>query len=209
MYFRLLHEAGSGRLSYLLADLAAGEAVLIDPRPADAPLLQAMLGEHQLRLRWLLRTHEHDALHPAGVAQADRAWHALGAPVVQHRVPEGGLIDVGDEVLRVLPTPGHTAHCLSFLWRDRLFCGGLLTVDTCPDQPRPADPEALWDSVNQQVFSLPDETLLFAGHARRGRAVSTVFEQRRWHPHFAGVSRDGFLARMAALPARTPAIATP
>lgn len=208
MYLRMLHEAGSGRLSYLLADLGAGEAVLIDPRPADVPLLQAMLAEHQLRLRWLLRTHEHDALHADGATQADDAWRALGAPVVQHRVPEGGLIDVGDEVLRVLATPGHTDHCLSFLWRDRLFCGGLLSVDSCPDQPRPTLPEALWDSVTRQVFTLPDETLLYAGHARRGRAVSTVFEQRRWHPHFAGASRDSFLARMAALPARAPATAT-
>jgi sulfur dioxygenase len=208
MYFRMLHEAGSGRMSYLLADLAVGEAVLVDPRPADVPLLQAMLGEHQLRLRWLLRTHEHDALQPQGQRAAAQALAALRAPCVQHRVPEPALLDFGHEVVRVLPTPGHTGHCLSFLWRDRLFCGGLLSVDTCPDQPRPADPEALWDSVTRQVFTLPDETLVFTGHARRGRAVSTVFEQRRWHPHFAGAGRDTFLARMAALPVRAPSTAT-
>lgn len=32
------------------------------------------------------------------------------------------------------------------------------------------------------------------------RAVSTVLEQRRWHPHFAGLTRDEFLAHMTALP---------
>jgi len=50
------------------------------------------------------------------------------------------------------------------------------------------------------VFTLPDEMLLFAGQERRARAVSTVLEQRRWHPFFAGLSRDEFLARVDALP---------
>jgi len=27
-----------------------------------------------------------------------------------------------------------------------------------------------------------------------------VLEQRRWHPYFAGLTRDEFLAQMAALP---------
>ena len=55
----------------------------------------------------------------------------------------------------------------------------------------------MWDSVTQRIFTLPDETLLFAGHERRARAVSTVLEQRRWHPQFAALTRDEFLAQMA------------
>lgn len=100
---------------------------------------------------------------------------------------------------RILPTPGHTPTCLSFAWRDRLFCGGLLAITACPHQSHPVAPEALWDSVTQRVFTLPDETLLFAGHEQRARAVSTVLEQRRWHPFFANLTRDEFLAHMAAL----------
>ena len=124
---------------------------------------------------------------------------SLGPPQVVRRGPAGGLLPFGDEHVEVLATPGHTAGCLSFRWRDRVFCGGLLAVDACPFQPRPADPRALWDSVVQCIFTLPDETLLFAGHARQGRAASTVFEQRRWHPWFGAASRDEFLARAAAL----------
>ena len=205
MYFRLLHDERSGAVSYLLADLDAGEAVLIDPRGADVPLLGAMLDEHQLRLRWLLRTHEHDALLNGEAAALD----ALGAPRIQHHVPasapageaEHAVLTFGNEHVQVLQTPGHTAGCLSYLWRDRLFCGGLLTVDACPFQPRPALPEALWDSVANDVFKRPAETLLFTGHARQARTVSTVLEQRRWHPWFGGATRDEFLARVGALPA--------
>lgn len=196
MYFRLLHDERSGAVSYLLADLDAGEAVLIDPRATDIPLLRAMLGEHQLRLRWLLRTHEHDAQLGAGEAEAlDR----LGAPRIQHQAADKTLT-FGNEHIQVLQTPGHTAGCLSYLWRDRLFCGGLLAVDACPFQPRPALPEALWDSVVNDVFKRPAETLLFTGHATHARTVSNVLEQRRWHPWFGGGTRDEFLARVREMP---------
>jgi glyoxylase-like metal-dependent hydrolase (beta-lactamase superfamily II) len=213
MYFRLLHDERSGAVSYLLADLDAGEAVLVDPRGADVPVLQAMLDEHQLRLRWLLRTHEHDAQLFGEAAALDR----LGAPRIQHQLPgsaptrepaaeaDHAVLTFGDEHVQVLRTPGHTAGCLSYLWRDRLFCGGLLAVDACPFQPRPALPEALWDSVVHDVFKRPAETLLFTGHTKRSRAVSNVLEQRRWHPWFGGATRDEFLARVRDLPSAEPA----
>ena len=203
MYFRILHDEASGELTYLLADQDAREAVLVDPRGRDLPLLAALLAERELRLRWVLRTHQHDPLH----AQEPMQLARLGAPLVQGAAGEnlrlardGDVLPFGHELVRVLATPGHTAGCLSFAWRDRLFCGGLLAVDACAHQPVPALPEALWDSVTQRVFTLPHETLLFAGHERCARAVSTVLEQRRWHPFFAGLSRDEFLARVAALP---------
>lgn len=201
VYFRILNNEASGALTYLLADLDAREAVLIDPHASDLPLLLALLAERELRLCWVLRTHHHDALQPGEPEQLAR----LGASVVQGdtlaALPSEGAaaLPFGAELVRVLPTPGHTPHCLSFAWRDRLFCGDLLAVTACPHQPCPAEPEALWDSMNQRIFSLPDETLLFAGHEQHARAVSTVLEQRRWHPYFAGLTRDEFLAQMAAL----------
>lgn len=208
MYFRILHDERSGAVSYLLGDLDAGEAVLVDPRGVDVPLLSAMLDEHRLRLRWLLRTHEHDDVLQGEVA----ALEVLGAPRVQHRLPmsdpagRSAVLTFGNEHVQVFRTPGHTAGCLSYLWRDRLFCGGLLAVDTCPFQPRPALPEALWDSVMDDVFKRPDETLLFTSHAKHARAVSNVFEQRRWHPWFGGATRDEFLARVRTIPTATGAL---
>ena len=195
MYFRILHDEAGDAMSYLLADLDAGVAVMIDPRSADMATLLAMLDEHRLQLQWVLRTHEHD-IHLPGEAEA---LQALGAPRIEHQVPpvNDGLLAFGNEHLRVIATPGHTPGCLSFLWRDRLFCGDLLAVDACPYQRRPALPESLWNSVTQKVFTLPAETLLFSGHAHRARSVSNVLEQRRWHPWFAGASRDEFLSRLA------------
>jgi sulfur dioxygenase len=199
MYFRILNDDASGELTYLLADLGAREAVLIDPHGRDLPVLQALLAERDLRLRWILRTHHHDDLQSHEPALLAR----LAAPLVQGdaaNAVSASVLPFGDELIHVLSTPGHTRFCLSFCWRDRLFCGGLLAVTACPHQSRPQAPQDLWDSVTQKVFTLPDETLLFAGHERRARAVSTVLEQRRWHPFFSGLTRDEFLAHMAALP---------
>lgn len=202
VYFRILNNDAGGELTYLLADLDAREAVLVDPHGQDLRLLLALLAERELRLCWVLRTHHHDAAQPA---ETD-SLALLGAPVVQGdtlaalQLADGAALPFGAELVRILVTPGHTHLCLSFGWRDRLFCGGLLAVTACPHQSRPAEPEALWDSVTQRVFTLPDETLLFAGHAPQARLVTTVLEQRRWHPYFAGQTRDEFLAHMAALP---------
>lgn len=199
MYFRILNDDASGELTYLLADLSAREAVLIDPHGRDLPVLQALLAEQELRLRWVLRTHHHDDVHPGEPDLLAR----LDAPLLQGDAlasAQGSELVFGNELIRMVSTPGHTPNCLSFAWRDRFFCGGLLAVTACPHQARPQAPQALWDSVTQKVFTLPDETLLFAGHERRARAVSTVLEQRRWHPYFSGLTRDEFLAHMAALP---------
>jgi glyoxylase-like metal-dependent hydrolase (beta-lactamase superfamily II) len=203
MYFRILNDEVSGEITYLLADLDAQEAVLVDPHARDLPVLMALLAERSLRLRWVLRTHQHDALQP----QEPVVLARLAAPLVQgepaagaRAVADGDVLAFGDECVHVLHTPGHTPHCLSFLWRDRLFCGGLLAVTACPLQAGPVSAKLLWDSVNERVFKLPDETLVFSGHELRARAVSTVLEQRRWHPMFASLTRDEFLAHMASLP---------
>lgn len=195
MYFRMLHDERSGELSYLLADLDAHEAVLIDPRGRDLPVLCALLDEQSLRLRWVLRTHHHDGVQPTEPGLLAQ----LGCAVWQGDGPDTHPpLMFGHEHIEVLPTPGHTPSCLSFAWRDRLFCGGLLAMNDCPHQPQPAAPHALWDSVTQTIFTRPLETLLFSGHACHSRIVSTVLEQRRWHPWFAGLTRDESLARIDA-----------
>ncbi len=203
MYFRILTDEATGLMSYLLADLDTQQAIVIDPRLADMPVLHAMLQEHRLVLKAMLLTH----VHPCDQAAPSQLSQALGAPLYMgEQLEEGALIAFGDEHVRVVATPGHTAHCRSFLWRDRLFCGGLLAADACPHSPLVQQPQALWDTVMRKVFTLPPETLLFSAHAGAAGAVSHVLAQRRHHPWFAGHSRDDFLALMHALAGADPSI---
>jgi len=197
MMFRLLHDPVSGSMGYLLADEQAREAVLIDPRGADAPALRTLLGEHRLRLCWVLRTHDHDAM----LIRESSALAMLGAMVVERCAPRGisGVLRFGREQIQVMETPGHTERCLSFGWRDRIFCGGLMSADSCPYQPIPAVPKRLWDTVQRHIFSKPGETLLFSGHSRLARVVSTVAEQRLNHPWVAASTREALFARARAI----------
>ena len=142
MYFRILHDDASGELTYLLADLDAREAVLIDPRGRDLPVLQAMLSERELRLRWVLRTHHHDPLQPrrAGATGAVwvRRWCRVKPGVRHPLLPRVRCCLSGTNCCACWPPRGIPPVCLSFAWRDRLFCGGLLAVDACPHQPQPS-----------------------------------------------------------------------
>jgi glyoxylase-like metal-dependent hydrolase (beta-lactamase superfamily II) len=130
--------------------------------------------------------------------RAARGFAVLNVPTIERVAPPGRAIAFGGELVHVLSTPGHTDHCLSFRWRDRLFGGGLLAVGACPFQPCPALPEALWDSVHEQVFDTRPRRAWPLKSSVSGGSVSTVFEERRWHP-WLGAGRDDFLARVAAM----------
>ncbi len=201
MYFRSLRDDTSGELSYLIADDRSREAVLVDPRPSDVSLLSALIAEQQLALRWVLRTHHHDDQNSTDWT----ALNSLGAKIVQSDAhassytPENHeKLSFGFEFIQVIYSPGHTAHCLSFLWRDRLFCGGLLDVSQCPHQPFAAEPALLWDT-RQQLLKLPIETLLFSGHAKDSCSISSLMDQRRMNPFFGSLSRDEFLKSMGSI----------
>ena len=203
MYFRMLRSELSGEMTYLLADAQEKEAVLVDPHSCDFVVLCALLAEHDLKLKWVLRTHHHDNLHPDEIQSLAK----FEAPLVQgdaadntYQPHDGEKFQFGTETIDVWMTPGHTANCLSFAWRDRLFCGGLLAMTDCPYQPFAAAPAQLWESVTQRLFELPNETLLFPAHAHQFGTVSTVMDQKRCNPYFADYSRDDFLARTAKQP---------
>lgn len=190
--FRMLHDGDRACVTYLLADETSGEAVVIDPQADDLLLLQAVLAEGGMRPRWVLRTHVHDE----APRRERQALQALGGQILERMgaVGDRECLPFGHERLQVLHTPGHTDQGLSVLWRDRLFCGCLLSTTGCHMQARPQSPAALWDSVTQQVFTLPGETLVFSSRSAPGRIVNTVHEHRCHHPWFAGLGRDEFLA---------------
>jgi hypothetical protein len=52
MLFRMLLDEATGTVSYLLTQAETGDAVVIDPRAADVPVIRAMLAEQRAQLRW-------------------------------------------------------------------------------------------------------------------------------------------------------------
>lgn len=199
MWFRQLVDNDTQALTYLLGDPVSGDTVVLDPQPRDWALVQALVGELGGRIKALLLTHNH---RPDRLARL----LALNLPLLHagrwHNLPAGAdwsphELSFGREHLRVLATPGHTPDCASFLWEDRLFCGDLLDVSTCTDQPWPSDTAQLWESLHGQVLPLPGDTLLYPAHTTQGRTVLNLHD----YPHLAVDSarlrsRDAFLAAM-------------
>ena len=61
------------------------------------------------------------------------------------------------------------------------------------------DAGALYDSITQQLFTLPDTTIVWPCHDYHGRTQSTIGAEKATNPRLAGKSRDEFITLMNAL----------
>ena len=160
MIFRQLFDPQSSTYSYLLADAATREAVLIDPVFEQARRDAALVQELGLRLGATLETHVH-ADHVTG------AWllkQKLGSRI---GAPAGGGVEgadflVGDEPIRFgasslepRHTPGHTGACTTYVLDDRslAFTGDALLIRGCGRNDfQSGDAHQLFRSVREQIF---------------------------------------------------------
>jgi sulfur dioxygenase len=206
MYFHPVEDPDTGQIGYLLADATEQKAVVIDLPPRSTELLLALLAERRLSLTHVLRTHLHpgEPMNCAALGALTGAVPVLpeGAPVPAdcatrvQAARDGDHIVFGQQVLQVLATPGHTPHCVSYLWRDRLFCGDALDLGSCADAGENADPGRMFDTLSGRLFLLPENTLLFPAHPLGGRRVALVGEQRLRTASLLAGSRDAFITEM-------------
>ncbi len=180
---------------------------IIDPGGDENIILQEAenLG---LKIKYIIATHGH-ADHVCGNATlkeltgAEIIMHAddddffakdkvleyfsmLGlahSPRADVRVNEGDVIEIGEEKLQVLHTPGHTpgGMCLynspNVFTGDTLFAGGVGRTDF----PGGSHTELL-DSITKKLFILPDETVVWPGHGYGGSS-STIGEEKHGNPY--------------------------
>jgi len=208
MIFRQLFDPQT--YTYLLADRGSREALLIDPVFEQARRDVALLEELGLKLAWTLETHVHaDHVTSAGIISertgATTAGSELGAPCIQRHLRDGDELMLGQTVIRVIGTPGHTSDSLSFLADGNLFTGDALFVrGTGRTDFQNGDAGTLYDSITRRLFVLPDETTVWPGHDYHGHAVTSLGEERRYNPRLAGKTREEFIALMDALELAPP-----
>jgi len=220
MLFRQLFDHESSTYTYLLADEDTHEALLIDPVLEQVDRDLGIVSQLGLTLVTVLDTHVHADHITAASALRDRTGARTvagraGAPCADRLVDPGDLVTVGTLALRVLPTPGHTDDSVSYLLvdprdhgrpGDRVFTGDALLIRAAGRTDfQNGDAGTLYDSITQQLFTLPDGTLVYPAHDYLGRTVTTVAEERRWNVRIAGKSRDEFVRVMNALNLPVPA----
>lgn len=209
LIFRQLVDPPSSTYTYLLADSQTGEAVVIDSVFEQAIRDAALLRELGLKLVWTLETHTH-ADHVTGAWLLHREFGARitvpaagGATGADRKLRHGDRIDFGRRHLTVRETPGHTDGCLTYVLDDesKAFTGDALLVrGSGRTDFQQGDAHRLYRSVHLQIFSLPEDCLLYPAHDYRGLTVTSVREERRFNPRLGGeISEDDFAGYMANL----------
>ena len=189
MIFKQLYEPLSSTYTYLLGDPDSGLAILIDPVIAAMDRDLAEVHRLGLTLAYTVDTHIH-ADHITAALEMKRAVGSKIAAPAYDQLPcadvgieEGKPLRVGSIVLHPLHTPGHTDGHFAYLFDERVFTGDALLIDGCGRTDfQNGDADALYRSVNNKLFTLPDETLVYPAHDYNERFVSSIAQEKRRNP---------------------------
>jgi hydroxyacylglutathione hydrolase len=199
---------------YILGCEKTRRGVIIDPGDSARTILK-LVAQLGLTIEKILLTHAHFdhvmAVEPVKTATgAPYYLHRADLPIL-HDVPErvqlwleteidplpdpdgfldhGQSIQFGEETLEVRFTPGHAPGHVIFVHHasgqvfggDTLFQGSIGRYDV----PL-ADGPTLFRSIRQQLFTLPDEYVVYPGHG----PATTIGDERRDNP-FVGEHAAG------------------
>lgn len=189
---------------YLVGCEKTKQAVVVDPGD-EAERILAAIRASGLRATRVLLTHAHFdhiaaadevvkatgaplALHPDDLSLLNAGGGALFFGIQPPSIPAstvplaaGQEIAVGELFLRVLHTPGHTPGHVTFhapnehavFDGDVLFAGGIGRADL-PG----GDYETLMRSIQEQLMTLPDDTVVYSGHG----PATTIRRERESNP---------------------------
>jgi glyoxylase-like metal-dependent hydrolase (beta-lactamase superfamily II) len=198
--------------------------------------IETFLRQERLRLHYVLETHAH-ADHLSGSRYLERRFGAqigIGRAITEVQKVFSDLFDLGagfatdgsqfDRLLadgekvragtlevEVIATPGHTPACVTYKIGDAIFTGDALFIEDygtgrC-DFPR-GSADALYTSVHERLYTLPDATRVFVGHdyqpnGRELRYETTIGKSKEANVQLrAGTTREAFVAMRNARDAK-------
>ncbi|MFO1536663.1 MAG: MBL fold metallo-hydrolase, partial [Actinomycetota bacterium] len=202
LWFRQYYLGCLSHASYLVGDTTTGRAVVVDPRRDIVQYLDDAEGAG-LRIEWVIETHFHadflsGHLELAEATGARIAYGEAAAGRTEYPIEAlayGQRLDLGEVVLEVRATPGHTPESISVVvWEhaddpvpygvptgDTLFIGDVGRPDLLVSVGHTADElgRMLHRSLHEQLLTLPDATRVFPAHGAGsacGKHLSTETE---------------------------------
>jgi sulfur dioxygenase len=222
LIFRQLFDPQSSTYTYLLADADSREAVIIDPVFEEMRRDAALIHELGLKLLYTLETH----VHADHVTASWLLRRRLGAKIALSRLSgaegadlylkDADVVAFGQHRLEVRATPGHTSGCLTYVLDggSAAFTGDCLLIRGCGRTDfQGGDAAAMYRSVRERIFTLPETCLLYPAHDYRGLSVTSVAEERRFNPRLGGDAAlsdfRGFMTNLKLAHPKQMAIAVP
>ena len=196
-----------GTNCYVVWDEKTLEAAVIDPGFEDQRI-NAIINENKLQVKYILLTHGHFD-HLGGVNQIKQL---TGAKVLIHQsdadcltdprrnlsvlaglsmvldpadgfLSENETITLGEIVIRVIHTPGHSKGGICLLAEDQLFAGDTL-FNTSIGRTDFADGDLneLLNGISSKLFILDDATTVLPGHGEN----TTIGYEKTNNPFLKG-----------------------
>jgi hydroxyacylglutathione hydrolase len=216
-----------GDRSYLVS--ADGTAAVIDPQ-RDIDRVLELAAERDVQIGLVLETHLHNDYVTGGLELARTVGTPYAVPagdqVAYERVPaaDGDVLEAGPLRFRVLHTPGHTHHHVSYVLTDpagtvqAVFTGGSMLfgatgrTDLLSREHTHELTRAQFHSVRRLAEELPAGTPVFPTHGfgsfcsatPTSGTASTVGEQARVNPALTQDEQafvDQLIAGLGAYPA--------
>ncbi|KAI9553915.1 hypothetical protein GHT06_019185 [Daphnia sinensis] len=212
-FFKQLFDRVSCTYSYLVADTESKEAIIIDPVIDLADRDAKIIDNLGLKLKYSVNTHMHaDHITGTGVLKkllpgSQSVISTASQALADKHVAHGDILEFGNHKMEVRATPGHTNGCVTYVCHEQgiAFTGDTLLIRGCGRTDfQEGNPERLYDSVYNQIFSLPDNFRLFPAHDYNGILDTTVWEEKKFNPRLTK-SKEQFVEIMNNLNLAYPA----
>ena len=212
LIFQQLFESETSTFTYILGCEKTKEAVIIDPVLETVDRDLKLIGEMGLKLVYVLDTHIHaDHVTAAGEIRKRLAIKTVvgsnsKVDCADISLAHKGRLKFGEHEIVALHTPGHTDSCTSYFVGDRVFTGDALLIRGCGRTDfQQGSSSTLYDSVHQNLFTLPPETTVYPAHDYKGFTSSTIKDEMNHNPRL-GIkkSKDDFIKIMSELKLANP-----
>ena len=181
---------GFDNFSYVIYCPINKQAAIVDPG-FDATRTLQFIASKELTLEYILITHHHTdhssdskrikSLFPLAkivASEADGKRLALKPDIV---VSEGSQLKIGEILVDILVTPGHTPGGICIIvGNEALLTGDTLFIGDCGRTDLPGGNLAqMYASLHEKIMSLPDELIVYPGHDYGEMPFDSLGNQKR------------------------------